>query len=284
MHTPVLADQAIDALQIKKGGLYIDATAGEGGHVIRILDLGGKVLAIDWDESQIQNIKSKFRHDNLSLETGSFADIESIAQKNNFLPVDGILFDFGLSMKQIRESGRGFSYNNPAEKLDMRIDGKEGITAEEIINSYSVQDLYETFSKYSEEFHSIPIAEAIGRARDVRPIRTVGQLTFAIDRAIKTCTMGHRHGREIYATIFQALRIVVNDEFDQIKKGIEGAVKILKPEGRIVTITFHSLEDRIVKRFVEANNLRFLKKHVIKGDYRKSFERSAKLRTIIKKI
>lgn len=284
MHTPVLLEHAIQELNIKQDGSYIDATAGEGGHLSMILEKGGKVLGIDWDKSQIKNIESKIHNKNLVLETGSFADIESIAKKNEFVPVDGILFDFGLSMKQIRESGRGFSYNNLEEPLDMRIGDTGGVTAGEIINSYSAQDLYETFSKYAEEFHSLSIAQSIVRTRAIKPIMTVGDLLTAIDTAIKTCTMSHRHGRDIYATVFQALRIAVNDEFDQIKKGLEGAKNIIKPDGRIVTITFHSLEDRIVKRYVESQpDITFLKKHVIKGNFNKSFERSAKLRIIVKK-
>lgn len=285
MHTPVLLEHAIEALNVTPGLRYIDATAGEGGHLSMILEKGGKVLGLDWDPSQIKNIQSLIKNDNLILEVGSYGEIESIAKKHEFAPVDGVLFDFGLSMKQIRESGRGFSYNNPNEPLDMRIDGKTGVTASEIINNYNAQELYETFSRYAEEFHSLSIAESIVRARTMRRIETVGGLIAAIDFAIAKCKMGHRHGREIYATIFQALRIVVNDEFEQIKKGLEGAINILKPEGRIAIITFHSLEDRIVKRYVEASpDVKFLDKHVIKGDFRKSFERSAKLRTIIKNI
>lgn len=285
MHTPVLLEHAISELNIKLEGLYIDATAGEGGHLKMILEKGGRVLGLDWDENQIKNIKTKVTNDRLKLETGSFGDIEEIAKKNEFAPVDGVLFDFGLSMKQIREYGRGFSYNNLEEPLDMRISVKTGVTASDIINSYSAQELYETFSRYAEEFHSVSIAQSIVRARAIKPVETVGQLLSAIDEAIKTCTMSHRHGRDIYATVFQALRIVVNDEFEQIKKGLEGAKNILKPDGRIVTITFHSLEDRIVKRYVESqSDITFLKKHVIKGDFSKSFERSAKLRVIVKKI
>lgn len=285
MHTPVLLEHAIEALNVTPGARYIDATAGEGGHLSMILEKGGKVLGLDWDPSQIKNIQSLIKNDDLILEAGSYGDIESIAKKHEFAPVDGVLFDFGLSMKQIRESGRGFSYNNLNEPLDMRIDGKTGVTASEIINNYNAQELYETFSRYAEEFHSLSIAESIVRARTMRRIETVGGLIAAIDFAIAKCKMGHRHGREIYATIFQALRIVVNEEFEQIKKGLEGAINILKPEGRIVIITFHSLEDRIVKRYIEASpDVKFLDKHVIKGDFRKSFERSAKLRTIIKKI
>ncbi len=285
MHTPVLLEHAIEQLNIQPGGLYIDATAGEGGHIKTMLEKGGKVLGIDWDESQIKNIESKIKNPNLVLETGSFADIESIARKRSFVPVDGVLFDLGLSMKQIRESGRGFSYNNPQEPLDMRINVKTEVTAREIINNFSPDELYETFSRYAEEFHSFSIAQSIVSARTIKPIEHVGSLLLAIDKAIQSCNLGHRHGRDIYATVFQALRIAVNDEFTQLKKGLDGAKNILKPEGRIAVITFHSLEDRIVKKYVESQpDLKFLKKHVIKGNFNKSFERSAKLRIVIKNI
>src|SRR3989338_6634764 len=129
MHTPVLLEHAIESLNIKPGGIYIDATAGEGGHLKKILEKGGRVLGIDWDESQIKNIESKIKNKDLVLTVGSFGELETIAKSHDFVPVDGVLFDFGLSMKQIRESGRGFSYNNPQEPLDMRIDGKTGVTA-----------------------------------------------------------------------------------------------------------------------------------------------------------
>ncbi len=273
MHTPVLLKEVIKFLNVKVGGLYIDATAGEGGHLKPILDRGGKVLAIDWDINQIKNL---MRFENLISVEGNFGEIEKIAKGRNFFPVDGIIFDLGLSYWQISQSGRGFSYNSPKEPLDMRLNDSIERGAKDFVNSFSQENLYEILAKYSEEVNSWAIAQGIVSARSLRKINTVGDLTRAIDRAIG------RKDRKVYSRIFQALRIVVNDEFNNLRKGLEGAVRILKEDGRIVIITFQSLEDRIVKRYVKENNLVFLPKKPIAGDKNLPFERSAKLRVICK--
>jgi len=231
-------------------------------------------LAIDADFNQVKcqnlNVKSA---DGINLIHGNFKDIEKIAKENNFYPVDGILFDLGLSMRQLNESGKGFSYKKLTEGLDMRLDG-EGVTAGEIINSYSKDQLYEIFSKYSEELDSWPIAQSIIDARRVKKIMTVGDLILAINKVIKD--------EKVYSRIFQALRIETNDELESLKKGLSGAINILKKDGQVAIITFHSLEDRIVKKFVRENNLRQVNKKVVKGSRMLRFERSAKLRIICK--
>ena len=269
MHTPVLLQQAIERLAVKKDGLYIDATLGEGGYSFEILRLGGKVLGIDLDINQISNIKSQIS--NIKLVNGNFADIEKIAKDNNFFPVDGVVFDLGLSMGQLGKLGRGFSYKNLADPLDMRINLTQELTAKDLIRKSVSERLYEILAKNSEEIKSKEIAEAIKTARRMD---TVSDLIKAIDRAVGYSS------QSIYARIFQGLRIAINDEFNNLKKGLQGAMNILKPEGRVVVVSFHSLEDRIVKNFVRENNLRFFDKKPIRGV--RSFERSAKLRTIIK--
>jgi len=279
MHTPVLLQEAIEALNIKQNGLYIDATYGEGGHGIEISNKGGKVLGIDADEDQCQISNVKYQNDiskskNLILIRGNFRDIERIAKENDFFPVDGVLFDLGLSMRQINESGRGFSYKKLEEPLDMRFDQESQKTAGVIVNSFSQEELYEIFTKNSEELNSRSISQIIVRARKIKPINQVGDLIKVIDLVLKT------RDEKVYKRIFQALRIEVNEEFDSLKKGLAGAIKILKENGRIVIISFHSLEDRIVKQFIRNQGLKEINKKVILGTKNLSYERSAKMRII----
>ncbi len=281
MHTPVLLKQVIDALEIKKDGLYVDATFGEGGYSQAILEKGGNVLGIDWDEEQYQisNIKyqkyiSKIK--NLKMANGNFKDIERIAKENDFFPVDGVVFDLGLSMKQISESGRGFSYKKLNEPLDMRMSLKSETKASDLVNHLSESELYEVFAKNSEEINSQAVAREIVHKRQFRKLETVNDLINSIDKAIDG------QDKNAYQRIFQALRIEVNQEFDNLKKGLIGASKIINKEGKIVVISFHSLEDRIVKNFSKTQGIKPLNKKPIMNKRGRSFEKSAKLRIIIK--
>lgn len=265
MHTPVLLKEVLDGLNVKKGLRYIDATYGEGGHSREIIKKGGEVLAIEWDEerSKLEGIK---------LVRGNFADIETIAKENDFYPVDGILFDLGLSMEQIGKSGRGFSYERYGEPLDMRISKKINITAGEIINSFEQKKLYEIFAGNSEEVNSWPIAKAIHGARLIGKIETVGDLVGVIKKI--------SNDKSCLRRIFQALRIEVNGEFENLKSGLKQSIRLIKKNGVIAVITFHSLEDRIVKNFVKTQGLRFVFKKPIISKSGKAYERSAKLRII----
>ena len=301
MHHPVLLKETVDGLNIKKDGLYIDATVGEGGHLIEIARRGGKVLGIDADLEQIKRLNvilgtSEARTpeslldsgrapptklgslaritNNITLVQGNFADIEKIARENNFFPVNGILFDLGLSVEQIEKSGRGFSYKKLEEPLDMRIGTTLTTTAADLIRNLNQNELYEIFAHYGEEVNSLAISQALIRARSVRPINEVGDLIEVIDQAL-----GGKNTK-VYARVFQALRIAVNDEFTNLKKGLVGALKILKKPGRIVAISFHSLEDRLVKRFSKENSLKQLNKKVIVSKSGLAYERSAKMRII----
>lgn len=283
MHTPVLLKDVVEGLNIKVGGLYIDATAGEGGHLFEILKLGGRALGIDVDHKQIENLKKKldppaggWKVERPKLVVGNYADIEYIAKANEFFPVDGIVLDFGLSMGQLRESGRGLSYKKLDEELDMRLSDDLESKASDLVNSLSKEDLYEIFARFSEELNSRAIAEAIVRSRSLKEINKVGDLTEVLDKAVK------RKDEKVYSRIFQALRIAVNNEFGNMKKGLVGAHKLLKKGGLIAVITFHSLEDRIVKRFMKDNHLELLNNQVIFGDKNLPYERSAKLRIIVK--
>jgi len=274
MHTPVLLQEAVNGLKVKKNGLYIDATFGEGGHAREILKQGGKVLGIDLDINQIRNSIPIISGRNLKLVQGNFANIEEIAKENDFFRVDGILFDLGLSMNQIDSSGKGFSYRRINEPLDMRIDPNLEETAEDLVNSYSEDQLYEIFAKFSEELNSRAIAGAIVFTRRIKKIRKVGDLLTVIKKTVKI------NEEQASKRIFQALRIKVNNELENLKQGLKGSLKILQQEGRIVVISFHSLEDRIVKNFIRDNQLDQINKKVIIGDQNISFERSAKLRII----
>src|SRR3989338_358047 len=251
MHNPVLLQEVITGLNIKKNGLYIDATVGEGGHLLEIAKRGGKVLGIDWDENQVQNLSHVIlgrspstslrinsvttpeslldsgrafaesdsaslarMTSNIVLVQGNFADIEEIAIKNNFFPVDGVLFDLGLSLDQIQKSGRGFSYKNLDEPLDMRIDTTITMTAANLVKSLAQNELYEIFAHFSEEINSLAISQALVRTRSLRPINKVGDLIKIIDQVI-----GQKN-KKTSARIFQALRIAVNNELENLKKGL----------------------------------------------------------------
>ena len=278
MHTPVLVKEAIDGLNIQKEGLYIDATAGEGGHLREIADRGGKVLGIDIDLEQIEKLKPRLiSYKKIKLVRGNFADIEKIAKANNFYPVMGILFDLGLSMNQLNSSGRGFSYKKLAEPLDMRLDTSVEaglIPASELINSLSGHELYELFSNNSEEINSLAISQAVVRARSVKPISKVGDLLDLIDQVLEG------RSKEVYARIFQALRMEVNSELENLSKALFGSLKILKKKGKVAIISFHSIEDRLVKQFIKNNHLLQLNKKVIRPVKPVGFQKSAKLRII----
>ncbi len=269
MHTPVLLKSAIENLGVKKGGIYIDATYGEGGYTEEILSRGGRVLAIDLDPKQIES--SKLKDKNLMMAVGNFADMEKIARERGLDKVDGVVFDLGLSMGQLDFGGRGLSYNKPDEEIDMRIGRNDGMKASELIFKLKEDELYEVLARGSEEIKSKDIARSIKAGKK---ITTVAELIIAIDRAV-----GFK-SRTVYARIFQALRIEVNHEFDNLKKGLEGAAALLNKDGKIVVVSFHSLEDRIVKSFGRTHGFKFKNEKKHDRGERRSFERSAKIRTL----
>ncbi len=276
MHTPVLLDETLEALRIERGRLYIDATVGEGGHFKKILEKGGRVLGIDWDEKQIENLDLRIKNENAVLVTGNFKNIEKIAEENGFYPVDGVLFDLGLSYGQIEKSGRGFSYKQTDDLLDMRLSLNIKTKASDLINSLSEEELYDVFAKNSEEINSRAISQTIVGARRVKKIVKVADLIKAIKKAIG------RDEQKILARIFQALRIEVNKEFKNLKMGLKGSLKILRPGGKIVVISFHSLEGRIIKKFIQENRNLIMEDKLIKSKSNMGFERSAQLRVIVK--
>ncbi len=273
MHTPVLLEQVIDALDVKKDGLYIDATFGEGGYSEAILNKRGKVLGIDLDEGQLTGSRVN-ELTSLKLVQGNFGEIEKIAKENGFFPVDGVVFDLGLSMRQINQSGRGFSFKKLNEPLDMRMSLKTEMTAKYLLNHLSESELFDVFARNSEEINSQKIAHEIIIKRQFRKLEIVGNLINSIDKAIG------EPDNNVYKRIFQALRIQVNDEFENLKNGLIGSAKIIKADGKIAVVTFHSLEDRIVKNFSKTQGIKLLIKKPIINKSGKSFERSAKLRVL----
>lgn len=279
MHRPVFIEEVLDELNIKKDGIYIDATLGEGGHFKKISKYADRVLGIDWDDESTQTLKRNITKENINkmkLISGNFAEIETIAKKSDFYPVDGILFDLGLSMRQLKQGKRGFSYEKENESLDMRLNKNIKLTATDLVNNFSETQLYEIFAKNSEELNSRAIAKAIVSTRRLKKIKSVEDLIKIIDKVIG------KKDTKVYARIFQALRMTVNNELENLKRGLHGGLRILKSEGKIVILTFHSIEDRVVKQFISSNRSEISKDKYVRPKKRLNFERSAKLRIIIK--
>lgn len=289
MHQSVFLNEVINYLNPNPGENFIDCTVGAGGHSLAILEKNspGKVLAIDWDKESLQLLKLKV-NDRLTLVNNNFKNLKQIVKEYNFYPVNGILFDLGLSSWQIEESGRGFSFKKD-ENLDMRfqpaarLPARQGETVQEIINKWPEQSLMEVFWKYGEERYGRRIAKRIVEERKRQSIKTTFQLKDVIEKAIPYRWRADR----VLARIFQSLRIVVNDELENLKQGIEQAAEILMPGGRLVVISFHSLEDRIVKNFFKENKSlkTLIKKPIMANEEeikKNPRSRSAKLRAAIK--
>ena len=321
LHKPVLLNEVLEHLNPRAGQNFIDCTLGGGGHTTAILNkviTGGKVLAIDLDKEAIKNYESRIKNQelrkNLVLVNDNFANLEKIVAEHNFSSVDGIIVDFGFSSDQIENSERGFSFLRDGP-LDMRYNGcrtsdvrcRKELTAEDIINKWSEKELETIFMEYGEEWMAGKIASRIIEERKRKLIKTTAQLVEIIEK------VKHRRGKISPATkVFQALRIAVNNELGNIKNFLPQAVKVLSPGGILAVISFHSLEDRIVKYFFKSIALnrhtcragrtpsvatdgvpaegkgliKIINKKVIKPEYREIREnpraRSAKLRVIEK--
>lgn len=235
-HQPVLLKEALKYLNVRRGKKYIDATVGGGGHAAEIVSAGGVVLGIDVDPEALEV-------NELKVTKGNFKNIEKIAKENDFYPVAGILYDLGLSSFQLERSGKGFSFQKD-EPLDMRADPNLQVTAADLINGLSEKELTELFEKYGEETRARAVAGAIIRSRWDRSIRTSAELVDIVEQVIREPRKTHPATR-----VFQALRIAVNDELNNLQSSLPPAFGLLEPKGRLVVISFHSLEDRIVKNF-----------------------------------
>ncbi|MGQ9573447.1 MAG: 16S rRNA (cytosine(1402)-N(4))-methyltransferase RsmH [Dehalococcoidia bacterium] len=245
-HTPVMVDEVLRALAVQPGGRYVDCTVGGGGHAEAILEAaspGGLLLGIDADPHALQAAHSRLARfgDAVLLVEGNFRDVASICRSHGFAPVHGVLFDLGLSSLQLAEEGRGFSFQAEAP-LDMRFSPQQAITAADIVNTYPEESLANLLWRYGQEPHSRRIARRIVRER---PLETTTQLAKTVQRAL-----GRGHLRLHPATrTFQALRIAVNQELENLSAALEGSCDLLGYSGRLVVISFHSLEDAIVKNF-----------------------------------
>ena len=282
-HTPVLLKEAISFLDIKPGQKYIDATAGGGGITAAILERGGKVLAIDWDEEAVNYLISrKFaKADKLTLVRGNFSQIDEIGKRFGFGKVSGIVFDLGVSGHQLDKAERGFSFAK-AGPLDMRMDKSLAVAAADLVNGLSENELFTIFKKFGEERYSRRIARGLVRARRIAKITNTTQLAEIVARSARRSSRVHPATR-----VFQALRIAVNDELGNLTRAIPAAVSLLVKSGRIVVISFHSLEDRIVKNFFKSSQaLRFLTKKPVRPSLAEIMAnpraRSAKLRAAVK--
>ena len=245
-HTPVLPEETIEALAVQPGGRYIDCTLGEGGHATAILEHsspGGQLLGIDADPEAIKAAQARLEAYSGStvLVNQNFINIKAICRKHNFFPVHGILFDLGISSLQLNGSGRGFSFRHD-DPLDMRLNPHQQVTAGDIVNTLPETELARVIKIFGEESRGSKIAQYIVRQR---PVKTTFELAEIVEHAT-----GGRRGRIHPATrTFLALRIAVNEELDHLKATLEQAVDLLGLGGRLVVISYHSLEDRIVKQF-----------------------------------
>lgn len=293
MHKPVLLEEVIGHLNPQTGMNFIDCTVGRGGHLKSILKkIGkeGKILGLDADSQSLKEIKLKFaKEKRVTFKEGNFRNLEKIVKEAKFESVDGILFDLGFSSWQLEESKRGFSFRKD-EPLKMSFNTKQKLKADEIINEWPLEDLVKIFTEYGEEKFGWRIAKRIISLREEKRIATTLELEEIIKRAIPFSQTRRGQSQRVAARIFQSLRIVVNDELESLTKGLKQAFKILKPGGRLVVISFHSLEDRIVKRFFKDKQKKDLltiltKRPVVstKGELEDNPRgRSAKLRASIK--
>jgi 16S rRNA (cytosine1402-N4)-methyltransferase len=275
MHIPVLQKEVLEMLSPKPNENFIDCTIGEGGHSLAILEMikpKGKILGID------QEIRLKKGDKRLILVDDNFANLKSIVENYKFNNIQGILFDLGMSSWHLEESGRGFSFKRP-EPLDMRFSKKNPLTAEKIVNYWSKPEIERILREYGEEKKALKIAQKIIELRGTLQIKTVPQLVKITD------SLGVSPQRT-----FQALRIAVNDELNNLKKALPQAKEVLNKGGRLAVISFHSLEDRIVKNFFkdysQKGQLKILtKKPIIPSDEEiknNPRSRSAKLRVVEK--
>ncbi|QIL45585.1 16S rRNA (cytosine(1402)-N(4))-methyltransferase RsmH [Vagococcus coleopterorum] len=250
-HTTVLLKETVDNLNIKPDGVYVDCTLGGAGHseyLLSQLNNDGHLYAFDQDQIAIDNAKIKLapyvEKGMVTFIKSNFRYLENELTLEGVSAVDGILYDLGVSSPQLDEAERGFSYHQDAP-LDMRMDQDQEFSAKELVNNYDYHEMVKIFFRYGEEKFSKQVAREIERVRQDHPIETTGELVDIIKSAIPA--PARRKGGHPAKRVFQAVRIAVNDELAVVEESLEQAIALLKPEGRISVITFHSLEDRIVK-------------------------------------
>ncbi len=282
-HTPVLLDEVITGLNIQAGEQYIDATLGGGGHTSEIIKRGGIVLGIDADIDAIAFSQNILKSETCVLVQDNFRNIEAVAKNHGFVGVSGVLMDLGVSSFQLDTASKGFSYRFTDATIDMRFDPSQGMSASEYLHTAQEEELYEVFTKFGEEERAWPIVHALIRARQIKHLETAGDVVSCIRRVVGES----KAGNSTLSRIFQALRIQTNDEFASLSAGLDGAFNILRPGGRLAVISFHSLEDRIVKQHLRHPGwVQVTKKPIIASETENSKNRrsrSAKLRIVEKK-
>ncbi|MDY3617538.1 16S rRNA (cytosine(1402)-N(4))-methyltransferase RsmH [Agathobaculum sp.] len=248
-HVSILLDACLDALQIKQDGVYVDATTGGAGHSLEIakrLSDSGRLICIDRDDEALQNAKTRLAEvwQRVTPVKSDFREIDRVLQSLGLSGADGILFDLGVSSPQLDHAERGFSYMQDAP-LDMRMDRSQNLNAYEVVNGWSREDIRKILFEYGEERYAPLIAAAIEREREKKPIETTLELVGVIRGAMPAKAL--REKQHPAKRSFQAIRIAVNDELCAVREAMEKAITCLNPGGRLAVITFHSLEDRIVK-------------------------------------
>jgi len=245
-HTPVLLQEVLFYLLTARNGFYVDGTLGGGGHaeaILRQLESSGKLMGIDLDDDALAAAGKQLARDSdrVLLVKENFRNIKFVLSQNGVMSVQGILLDLGVSSFQLDEPAKGFSFQAD-EPLDMRMDRRQELDARHIVNRYDEQALVDLLWTYGEEKHSRRIAKAIVRQRAEEPIETTGALAVLIER-----TVGKQFLNKSLARVFQAIRIEVNNEMENLRQALSDCVDVLQPGGRLVVISYHSLEDRMVK-------------------------------------
>ncbi len=248
-HVSILLHECLDALEIKPDGVYMDATLGGAGHSLRIaerLGEGGRLICIDRDDAALANAETRLApvRSRVTLAKSDFRRLDEVLAEQGLAGADGILFDLGVSSPQLDEAERGFSYMQDAP-LDMRMDRQQALTAYDVVNGWSREDIRRILFEYGEERYAPLIAAAIERRRAEKPIETTGELVEIIRGAMPAAAL--REKQHPAKRSFQAIRIAVNDELGAVREAMTKAIDVLNPGGRLAVITFHSLEDRIVK-------------------------------------
>mgnify|MGYP000133461674 CR=1 FL=1 len=249
-HKPVLLDECLEALAIRPDGVYLDGTLGRAGHsleILRRLTAGGRLIGLDRDGTALEAARVRLAEyaDRVTLVHSNFSRLAEVLDDLHIDAVDGMLFDLGVSSPQLDDAERGFSYMHDAP-LDMRMDRTAGLTARDVVNGWSYEELRRILFEYGEERYAPAIARHIVERREKAPIETTGQLVEVIRSAMPPAAL--REKQHPAKRSFQAIRIAVNDELSSVDRMIQGAVPKLNKGGRLAVITFHSLEDRIVKR------------------------------------
>ncbi len=249
-HIPVLPDESLNLLEITTGSKIIDATLGDAGHASLFLSHGARVLGIDADPENIN--KAQNLSPSLQVVHGNFCNLSEIAKREKFDFVDGIFFDLGYSSTQLQDSTKGISFLNDGP-LDMRLDPtSQGVTAADLLKVLTEKQLYELFIEFGQEKRARLIADAIVRARLIKPIETTAQLREIVEHVSPRRSKDKIHPA---TKVFQSLRIAINSELENLESALLQSVELLKPGGVLVVISFHSLEDKIVKNFIRNNYL-----------------------------